>query len=187
MRIISGNLKGKKIELPSDKSTRPLKDLTKESIFNIIQHSNLCKLELKKSNILDCFSGTGSFGLECISRGAKKVIFIENYEPAIQVLEKNITNLKVQNLCEIYRSNISNFFKNHNGSKFDLIFFDPPYKFKEINNIFKIIYENNLLDKNGIIILHRHKKSIEKLPVNFNQIESKIYGISKIIFYKSTY
>ena len=69
----------------------------------------------------------------------------------------------------------------------DLIFFDPPYKFKEINNIFKIIYENNLLDKNGIIILHRHKKSIEKLPVNFNKIESKIYGISKIIFYKSAY
>ena len=55
MRIISGNLKGKKIELPSDKSTRPLKDLTKESIFNIIQHSNLCKLELKNQIFLIVF------------------------------------------------------------------------------------------------------------------------------------
>ena len=57
---------------------------------------------------------------------------------------------------------------------FDLIFFDPPYKFKEINNIFKLIYENNLLDKNGIIILHRHKKSIEKLLLELKKIKKSI-------------
>ena len=77
MRIISGTSKGKKILSPRDKTTRPLKDLTKESIFNIIQHSNLLKLKIEDSHILDLFSGVGSFGLECLSRGASNVFFYE--------------------------------------------------------------------------------------------------------------
>ena len=70
MRIIGGNFKGKKLFLPDDKNTRPLKDLVKESIFNIIRHSNKININIENSFILDLFSGTGSFGLECISRGA---------------------------------------------------------------------------------------------------------------------
>ena len=80
MRIISGNFKGKTIFQPKDKSTRPLKDLTKESIFNIIEHSNLFNIKIEKSHILDLFSGVGSFGLECVSRGALSVTFFENYK-----------------------------------------------------------------------------------------------------------
>ena len=86
MRIISGTLKGKKLFLPLDKKTRPLKDLTKESIFNLIEHSNKLKINISKSKILDAFSGSGSIGFECISRGAVKVTFIENYKPAIKIL-----------------------------------------------------------------------------------------------------
>ena len=72
MRIISGSFKGKKIIEPKDKKTRPLKDLTKESIFNIINHSNKFKVSMNNALILDVFSGTGSFGIECLSRGARK-------------------------------------------------------------------------------------------------------------------
>ena len=90
MRIISGIFKGKKILEPLDKNTRPLKDLTKESIFNILEHSKDVKVPIKKTNILDVFSGTGSFGLECISRGASKVYFIEWHKPSVKVLTKNI-------------------------------------------------------------------------------------------------
>ena len=85
MRIISGNYKGKKILRPLNKLTRPLKDLTKESIFNIIKHSNLFSLEIEKSNVLDLFSGAGSFGLECLSRGALGVTFVENYNKDISI------------------------------------------------------------------------------------------------------
>ena len=88
MRIISGNFKGKKILLPKDKLTRPLKDLTKESIFNILKHSKLLNVELESSNILDLFSGVGSFGLECLSRGAKNVTFLESYADVLSVLKK---------------------------------------------------------------------------------------------------
>ena len=79
MRIISGIFKGKKILEPKDIKTRPLKDLTKESIFNIINHSNKFNINLNNSTILDIFSGVGSFGIECLSQGAKEVIFIEKY------------------------------------------------------------------------------------------------------------
>ena len=88
MRIIAGDYKGRKIFEPIDKETRPLKDLTKESIFNIIEHSKNAKISIKKSNVLDVFSGTGSFGLECISRGASKVYFIEQHRPSIKILIK---------------------------------------------------------------------------------------------------
>ena len=75
MRIISGDAKGKKILNPINKKTRPLKDMVRESIFNILNHSNLLSVELKECLVLDLFSGVGSFGLEAISRQAKKVIF----------------------------------------------------------------------------------------------------------------
>ena len=103
MRIISGYLKGKKIDLPKDDFTRPLKDMVKESIFNIIEHSNDISSKLKEAVVLDLFSGTGSFGLECVSRGAKKVIFNENYNSAINILEKNIKNLNCENKCSNFK------------------------------------------------------------------------------------
>ena len=93
MRIISGNLKGRKIAQPNSNNTRPLKDLTKESIFNIMEHSNLLKFSFEKSTILDLFSGVGSFGLECISRGGKNVIFFEKYLETLKILKKNIYDL----------------------------------------------------------------------------------------------
>ena len=97
MRIISGNLKGRKIAQPNSNNTRPLKDLTKESIFNIMEHSNLLKFSFEKSTILDLFSGVGSFGLECISRGAKNVIFLDPpyKEKKLNILLKDIIYLKL--------------------------------------------------------------------------------------------
>jgi|TARA_A100001388_G_scaffold237802_1_gene192302 16S rRNA (guanine966-N2)-methyltransferase len=183
MRIISGSYKGKKILEPKDILTRPLKDLTKESIFNIITHSNKFNLNLTKSFILDLFSGVGSFGLECLSRGAKKVVFVENYHGVLPVLKKNLINLKSLSNYEILEEDINNtnIFSKFNN-KFNLIFLDPPYKLKNLNNILKNLTDNKILNKNGIIILHRHKNQKDIFPNNFNIIEEKIYGISKVLF-----
>ena len=109
MRIISGYHKGKKLAQPKTKVTRPLKDLTKESIFNILQHSELVSFKLQKSKVLDLFSGVGSFGLECLSRGAEKVVFCENNFETLKILEKNITNLKYQQKTTIFKKNIFDF------------------------------------------------------------------------------
>ncbi len=184
MRIISGYLKGKKIIQPNNKITRPLKDLTKESIFNIIQHSNLIKFDLNKSEVLDLFSGVGSFGLECISRGAKNVTFYENYPEIVNILKKNILIFECQKKTEVITENIFNIknFNKFKKKKFEIIFLDPPYKEKKLTNLLDDILSLRILKKNGIIIIHRHKKEKENYPKKFNIIKIKTYGISKIIF-----
>ena len=96
MRIIAGKLKGNTLHIPKDKITRPLKDIARESIFNLLTHSNKILLQLKQSNVLDLYAGTGSFGLECLSRQAKSVCFVEKRKDAVEILEKNIEKLKLK-------------------------------------------------------------------------------------------
>jgi 16S rRNA (guanine966-N2)-methyltransferase len=185
MRIISGKFKGKKILEPKDLNTRPLKDLTKESIFNIIQHSNKFKINFENSEILDLFSGTGSFGIECISRGAKFVTFVENYKEILPILKKNLAKLKLASNYSIIEKNI---FDNLNlkefEKQFDIIFLDPPYKEKDLKDILFYLIDEKILKLGGIIILHRHKKQIDTLPNQIKILEEKRYGISKILFCK---
>ena len=183
MRVIAGSFKGKKILEPKDAHTRPLKDLTKESIFNILIHSNKFQTNLENSIILDLFSGVGSFGIECLSRRAKFVTFVENYYGVLPILKENLIRLKSVENYEIIRKDINtkDFFLELN-KKFDIIFLDPPYKDKNIKNILVNINDKQILNKNGIIIIHRHKNEEDLLPENYKIIEQKKYGISKIIF-----
>jgi len=183
MRIISGSFKGKKILLPKDKLTRPLKDLTKESIFNILKHSKLLNVELENSNILDLFSGVGSFGLECLSRGAKTVTFLETYAEVLNILKKNINNLNQQNQVKVIEKDIfSKSTLKLLNDKFDIIFMDPPYKEKKLSFLLNAITELKLLNTGGVIIIHRHKKEKDNFPKEFSLILEKNYGISKIVF-----
>tara|TARA_Y100001970_G_scaffold289899_1_gene421696 strand:+ start:1283 stop:1843 length:561 start_codon:yes stop_codon:yes gene_type:complete len=183
MRIISGIYKGKKIFLPKDKETRPLRDLVKESIFNLIIHSKKFNIKIENSNILDLFSGCGSFGLECISRGAKNILFIEYYLEAVKVLRKNVYNLKEENKCSVIQENCFNYIKglNNLNEKFDIIFIDPPYKEKNINDLIETILDKKILKKRGIVIVHRHKKDTIKISQKLKILDERLYGISKII------
>ena len=135
-----------------------------------VKHSNLISFDLKNSKILDLFSGVGSFGLECVSRGAKNVVFIENYPEAIKILKKNILELDCQNKTKIINNNI---FERKNldklcNKKFEIIFLDPPYKEKRLSNLLNNILDLKVLKDNGIIIIHRHKKQKEIFPKQFN-------------------
>ena len=182
MRIIGGNYRGKKINLPEDKKTRPLKDIVKESIFNLIKHSNKFKIEIKNSQILDLFAGSGSFGLECISRGAKKVVFLENYSKVLNILKKNLNSINAYKNSHIIEKNCFDFLLENNQfqNKFNLIFLDPPYKEEKINFLVNKIKENKILKEDGIIILHRHKKDNLMNSKKINILDERIYGISKI-------
>ena len=183
MRIISGKSKGKKILDPKDFNTRPLKDLTKESIFNVIIHSNKFNVKLENSSVLDLFSGVGSFGLECLSRGSKNTTFVENYNNVLPILKKNILNLGYQNNTLVIETNILNQLNFENfEDKFDIIFMDPPYKEKNLTRVIINIIDAKILKKDGIIIIHRHKKETDEFPTEYKVIEEKIYGISRVLF-----
>ena len=185
MRIVAGRFKGTTLLGPEDKKIRPLRDMVRESIFNFLLHSNKISFQLEKSNVLDLYSGTGSFGIECLSRGAKHVTFVENHKPAIETLYKNVRNFNLLNNYLLINQDIfSKKFASNLNKKFDLIFADPPYKEERIPNLFSILCENKILKKNGLFIVHRNKKSYEFNNDRFKIIEIRIYGISKIIFYK---
>ncbi len=182
MRIISGRLKGKSFNFTKSLITRPLKDSVKENIFNILTHSNLLNINIKKANVLDLYSGIGSFGLECISRGANKVTFVEKDKVAIDILKKNLSNLSIQNKAFVFEDNISKFLKITHEKKFEIIFLDPPFKDNDYLNYLKIISKKKILKKNHVVIIHREKKTFEKIDVILKIILTKTYGRSKIIF-----
>ena len=185
MRIIGGNLRGKKILAPTDKSTRPLRDLVRESIFNIIEHSKNEFVNLNRAKVLDLFSGTGSFGIECISRGAETVIFFENYTNSIKVLKKNLDLLKLNKHSKIIEKDTYNISQSQlNLKKFDLIFLDPPFKDNKINQLIEKIKKMKITSKDSLIIIHRNKKIAENISKNLIISKEKNYGLSKIIFGK---
>ena len=160
MRIISGKYKGKKILFPSKLITRPLRDRVKESIFNILQHSNKIQFEFKNSTVLDLFSGSGSFGLECLSREVEKVFFFEKNPEAFSILKKNLNILNI---------------------KPNLVFLDPPFKIKNIDNIINDL--KKIINKKNILVIHTNSENnIENKELDI--IEERIYGVSKIYFAK---
>ncbi len=185
MRIISGELKGKKLSEPLDKSTRPLKDMVRESIFNILDHSNKLSTKINNSKVLDLFSGTGSFGIECLSRGAAEVFFFENYHNSLKILKKNISNLKLENKSKIFNNSAYNLDdSNFKNMIFDLIFLDPPFKDGKIKSLIDQIKKLKITDINSILIIHRNKKTDDKISHYLDIIEEKNYGLSKIFFCK---
>lgn len=164
------------------KNTRPLKDSVKENIFNVISHSKLINIELENSKILDLYSGVGSFGLEALSRGAKKVTFVERNKQAISILKKNINNLSIEKKIELFDSEINDMLKNKKIDKFDIIFFDPPFVDKSYIENIKLIKYKKLFNKNNLVIIHRETKNDDDLKDLLNIFLVKTYSRSKILF-----
>tara|TARA_B100000524_G_scaffold90769_1_gene42615 strand:- start:587 stop:1150 length:564 start_codon:yes stop_codon:yes gene_type:complete len=185
MRIISGELKGKKLSVPLDKSTRPLRDMVRESIFNILDHSNKLSTEIYNSKVLDLFSGTGSFGIECLSRGAAEVIFFENYHNSLKILKQNIFNLKLENRSIVFDYSAYNLKEvNLEDRIFNIIFLDPPFKDRKIKSLIDQIKKLKVADENSLLVIHRNKKSEDNISQYLNVIDEKNYGLSKIFFCK---
>ena len=186
MRIIAGRFKGKPIMFLKSLKTRPLKDSVKENIFNVVTHSKIIGVELNNSKILDLYSGIGSFGLEAISRGAKKVTFIDKSKEAISILKKNIANLGIENNIELFHSDIMNILERDKVDKFNIFFFDPPFKDKSFIEIIKLIKNKKIFKKKNLVIIHREKSSEDDLDELLSVMLTKSYGRSKVLFGKLT-
>ena len=184
MRVISGTLKGKTISFLKSNKTRPLKDSVKENIFNIIIHSNILKIKIERSRILDLYSGIGSFGVECISRGAKNVTFVEKEKFAFQTLLNNLINLGIENKTKLFNESTANFLKKKNNNKYQIFFLDPPFKEKNFLEDLKLIRKKKIFQENHLIIIHREKNSKDAFNEVIEPSLIKIYSRSKIIFGK---
>lgn len=181
MRIISGKFKGKSINFIKSGATRPLKDSVKENIFNIISHSNLFNINIEKSNILDLYSGIGSFGLESISRGADKIIFVERDKNVAKVLADNLSMLS-KDKDQVIVDDVATFLCKKIDQKFDIFFLDPPFSDNYFIKDLALIKETIDFNKDHLAIIHLEKKSQTNLNEVLNTILVKNYGRSKIIF-----
>ena len=182
MRIISGKLKGKSINFLKNSITRPLKDSVKENIFNILKHSNYINLKIENSNILDLYSGIGSFGIECISRGADKVTFIDKDINAIKTLKKNLNKYSINNQSKVLNQTIDDNLIGTLKEKFKIFFLDPPYRDLNFLRNIQLLKKHRLFEAEHLVIIHREKKVIDNFEGILKIIKIKIYGRSKIIF-----
>ena len=182
MRVISGIIKGKKFNFIKSSITRPLKDSVRENIFNILAHSNKFNLQLEGSKVLDLYSGVGSFGIECISREAKQVSFVEKNVGTYQILLDNLDKLNITHKARTFNQDIYDFLKIKKNTKYNIFFFDPPFSYNHFLKILKIIREKYIFDKDHIVIIHREKKSINNFQDFIKIILTKEYGRSKIFF-----
>ena len=183
MRIISGKYRGRKIKYINSLVTRPLRDIVRENIFNLLTHGKNININIEKSNVLDLYAGVGSFGIECISRNASKVVFVERNQIAFSILKENIASLKLRENVSLVPSDV-NFFlkKNKHHLKFDIIFFDPPYQDDEFINYIKTLKDLNIINKKHLIIIHREKKTKDNFKELINILFIKKYGRSQVIF-----
>ena len=184
MRIISGKFKGSLLKFIRSSFTRPLKDSVKENIFNILIHSKNIEVKIDNSNVIDLYSGIGSFGLECLSRGANKVTFIEQNPSVLKILNENLKKLNLENKVRTINGAVDNFCNENVKEKFDILFFDPPYAEKNFLKVMKTFEMKKIFNKKHIFIVHREKGNDENLENNFKILFSKVYGRSKIIFGK---
>ena len=151
MRIISGKFKGRLINVPDSKLIRPTTDRVRETLFNLLNN----KIDFKGIKVLDIYAGSGSLGLECMSRGATEIHFVEKNFIIYKNLQGNINSLDVGTGCRIFKIEALRFSQISDHDKYDLILADPPF-FK--NDIYKVVYNlinNNYLIDTGIIIIER--------------------------------
>lgn len=156
MRIITGDFKGRNLALVPGKSTRPTTAFNREVIFSVHQDYDDCR-------VLDLFAGTGSFGLEALSRGAVWVDFVEFAPAAMSTILKNIAHLGCGELCHLWRKKVDAYL-NSCTDTYDIIFMDPPYLKNLVNPTLKLILERKLLNSEGIIVVeHSPREPIAEI------------------------
>ena len=176
MRIISGKYRGLKLGEFDGKNIRPTADRVKESLFNILAD------KVAGSTVLDLFCGSGSLGLECLSRGAEFVCFNDNSPASIAVLTKNLQKIPSEKNYSVTRLDYAQCLAN-SACKYDLIFIDPPYSSDAGIASLNLIGKSGILDKNGIVIFERDRKFEDTID-GLTAFDERKYGKTYLTFFK---
>ncbi|MCK5450518.1 MAG: 16S rRNA (guanine(966)-N(2))-methyltransferase RsmD [Candidatus Omnitrophica bacterium] len=181
MRIIAGEHRGRKIKQPKIDITRPTKDRVREAVFNIIA------MDVPGANFLDLFSGSGAFGLEALSRGAKKAVFVENNFECSKIIRENINSMNLEENTTVMVEDVykSIEYLAEERQRFDLIFADPPYNTNIVKKLLIIIYQYDIVSSTGFLILEHHKnEDIPGFPGDVSLYKQRTYGKTIISVFK---
>jgi 16S rRNA (guanine(966)-N(2))-methyltransferase RsmD len=179
MRVIAGKCKGRRLIAPKGKHVRPALDQVKEAVFNIL-------FDINDLDVLDLFAGSGSIGIEALSRGASSATFVEKDSAAYRSITENLEKCNLQDQATVWKLHVSVAIKklDKNDTKFDLIFVDPPYLKDLVNPTLEQLASSSLLkDKSIVVIEHHPKEPIADIP-GMTLTETRKYGQTLITFMK---
>ena len=178
MKITSGEYKYRKLITPRGYETRPTSEKVREAVFSMIGD------KIEDAMVLDLFAGSGSLGLEALSRGAKRSLFCDNSQSSIDAIKENIDSCKANLWADVYKGDFKRNLDRLN-EPFDIIFLDPPYKMGYYEQCIRIITERKLLNDEGIIIVeHDSKSDMNFEEYNLIKIKEKSYGTIGISIFK---
>lgn len=175
MRVITGTARGRKLKTPETYDIRPTTDNVKESVFNIIQ------FDIEGRRVLDLFAGTGQLGIECLSRGAREVVFVDQNRDAVRIIRENLKTCGMS--APVFQTDALSFLRG--AGKFDLIFLDPPYDSGLYEPVLESINLVDILSYGGIIVCEaRREKDLPEMTAPYRKGREYRYGKVKICMYK---
>ncbi|MCR3957070.1 MAG: 16S rRNA (guanine(966)-N(2))-methyltransferase RsmD [Gudongella sp.] len=183
MRVISGSRKGHRLIAPKGNTVRPTEDRVKESLFNILSPLK------NNANVLDLFAGSGGIGIEFLSRGSKRVYFVDRSPESIRAIKKNLEHTKLMDEAEVIKGDaravIKQFEQGHPA--FDYIYVDPPYAEVELfHKILQLIADRGILSDDGIIIVEHDKAMIlNNTYSNIEVFDNRSYGSKEMTYYRN--
>jgi len=180
MRVITGKARGVQLKTPEGMDTRPTADRVKEAMFSIIQ------FDIPGAHVLDLFGGTGQLGIEALSRGAERAVFVDSWDAACRLINENLTRARLEPQARVIRSDYVNYLKGC-AEKYDIIFLDPPYAETYLENSLKMIREIDILQSDGIIVTERPVgKELLFSPDGFERSRDYKYGSTLVTIFRKT-
>ena len=178
MRIIAGTARGRKIEAPEGKNTRPTLDRVRENLFNILQ------MNIRGSRVLDLFAGSGALSIEALSRGAESATLVDSDRNANRIQKKNLEALGFSEQAEVLLRDWKQAAAQltAEGRRFDIIFLDPPYRMTDLHDVFKALEE--LTADDGIIVLEHEAKAAVTAGDAFEETDCRKWGYCGVTFYR---
>jgi len=177
MRVIAGKAKGHKLVAPSSDRVRPALDQVKEAIFNIL-------FNVEGERVLDLFAGSGSVGIEAMSRGANDAVFVEEWSKAVAAIKRNLKHCKLEENARIIGKSVERSLGilNKEAQSFDLIFVDPPYEKNLVNPTLRMLASSPLIkDGTRIVVEHHPKEPIEDIG-GLALTDTRKYGQTHVSF-----
>ena len=178
MRIIAGTARGRKIEAPEGKNTRPTLDRVRENLFNILQ------MNIRGSRVLDLFAGSGALSIEALSRGAESATLVDSDRNANRIQKKNLETLGFSGQAEVMLRDWKQAAAQltAEGRRYDLVFLDPPYRMTDLHDVFEAL--EGLVADDGLVILEHEAKAAVTVGEAFEETDRRQWGYCGVTFYR---
>ena len=183
MRIVGGDLKGRRLQAPEDGRVRPTSDRIREALFNVLAHADFGEFSLQDARVLDLFAGTGALGLEALSRGGSFALFVDDDATSRGLIRTNAETLGLTGRTKIYRRDATRLGPRASsaGPAFDLVFIDPPYGKGFGERALADLLGGDWLSPHALVVLEEDKSADVPVPPGFVELDRRSYATTQVI------